>query len=122
PDALNQYSGAIGAAFVKDRTFFFVSGDYTRQDRTTFLSPTLPSFVLPPDGNLAYTGNYRQGLFNARVDHKISATQTLMGRFNLDHFYDTNPNDAVGGTSAPSGARPYTRREFTRQVNLTSLI
>ncbi|HXI27460.1 MAG TPA: TonB-dependent receptor [Vicinamibacterales bacterium] len=122
PDALNQYSGAIGAALVKDRTFFFVSGDYTRQDRTTFLSPTLPAFVLPPDGNLAYLGNYRQGLFNARVDHKISATQTLMGRFNVDHFYDTNPNDAVGGTSAPSVARRYTRGAVTGQANLTSIV
>jgi len=122
PDALNQYSGAIGAALAKDRTFFFVSGDYTRQDRTTFLSPTLPSFVLPPDGNLAYTGNYRQGLLNARVDHKISSTQTLMGRFNLDRFYDTNPNDAVGGTSAPSVARRYTRGAVTGQGNLTSII
>jgi carboxypeptidase family protein/TonB-dependent receptor-like protein len=122
PDALNQYSGAIGAALVKDRTFFFVSGDYTRQDRTTFLSPTLPSFVLPPDGDLAYTGNYRQGLFNARVDHKVSPTQTLMGRFNLDHFYDTNPNDAVGGTSAPSVARRYTRGAVTGQGNLTSIV
>ena len=122
PDALNQYSGAIGTALVKDRTFFFVSGDYTRQDRTTFLSPTLPAFVLPPDGNLAYLGNYRQGLFNARVDHKISATQTLMGRFNVDHFYDTNPNDAVGGTSAPSVARRYTRGAVTGQANLTSIV
>jgi len=122
PDALNQYSGAIGAALVKNRTFFFVSGDYTRQDRTTFLSPTLPSFVLPPDGNLAYTGSYRQGLFNARVDHKISPTQTLMGRFNVDHFYDTNPNDAVGGTSAPSVARRYTRGAVTGQANLTSIV
>src|SRR3954447_9027029 len=122
PDALNQCSGAVGAALVRDRTFFFMSGDYTRQDRTTFLSPTLPSFVLPPDGNLAYTGNYRQGLFNARVDHKISATQTLMGRFNVDHFYDTNPNDAVGGTSAPSVARRYTRGAMTGQGNLTSIV
>jgi hypothetical protein len=122
PDALNQYSGAIGAALVKDRTFFFVSGDYTRQDRTTFLSPALPAFVLPPDGNLAYTGNYRQGLFNARVDHKISSTQTLMGRFNVDRFYDTNPNDAVGGTSAPSVARRYTRGAVTGQANLTSIV
>src|SRR4051794_15222866 len=122
PDALNQYSGAVGAALVRDRTFFFMSGDYTRQDRTTFLSPTLPSFVLPSDGNLAYTGKYRQGLFNARVDHKISATQTLMGRFNVDRFYDANPNDAVGGTSAPSVARRYTRGAMTGQGNLTSIV
>src|SRR5258708_27022690 len=121
PDTLNQYSGSIGGAFVKDRAFFFVTGDYTRQDRTTFLSTALPAFVLPPDGNLAYTANYRKGLLNARVDHKISPTQTLMLRANVDRFYDTNPNDAVGGTSAPSVARRYTRGAATGQANLTSV-
>src|SRR5262249_2689253 len=54
-------------------------------------------------------GNSRQGLFNGRVDHKRSPPQTLMVRVNVDHFYDTNPNDAVGGTSAPTVARRYTR-------------
>ena len=121
PDVLNRYSGTAGFPVVKDRTFFFATGDYTRQDRTTFLSPSLPSFVLPPDGNLAYVGNYRQGLINARVDQKISPSQTLMVRMNYDHFYDTNPNDAVGGTSAPSVARQYTRGAITGQGNLTSI-
>jgi hypothetical protein len=122
PDALSQYSGSIGAALVKDRTFLFAAGDYTRQDRTTFLSSALPTFVLPADGNLAYVGNYRQGLFNARVDHKIAPLQTLMMRVNFDRFYDTNPNDAVGGTSAPSVARRYTRGSITGQTNLTSIV
>ena len=39
---------------------------------------------------------------DARVDHKLTGNQTLTVRGNYDHFYDTNPNDAVGGTSAPS--------------------
>ena len=122
PDALSQYSGSFGAAIVRDRTFVFATGDYTRQDRTTFLSSSLPSFVLPADGNLAYVGNYRQGLFNTRVDQKISPAQTLMMRVNFDRFYDTNPNDAVGGTSAPSVARKYTRGSLTGQGNLTSIV
>src|SRR5260370_23266383 len=84
PDELNQFSGTIGAPIVRDKTFFFATADYTRQDRTTFLSTSLPAFLLPADGNLAYTGNYRQGLVNARVDHKISPNQTLMMRMNVD--------------------------------------
>jgi Carboxypeptidase regulatory-like domain/TonB dependent receptor len=122
PDVLSQFSGSAGAPIVKDKTFFFATADYTRQDRTTFLSPTLPSFVLPPDGNLAYEGNYRQGLFNGRLDHRISKSQTLMVRANVDRFYDTNPNDAVGGTSAPSVARKYSRDSATSQLNLTSVV
>jgi hypothetical protein len=117
PDELNQLSGSIGGPIVKDRTFFFATADYTRQDRTTFLSSTLPAFVLPPDGSLEYVGHYRQSLANVRVDHKLTPGQTLMVRANVDHMYDTNPNDAVVGTNAPTVARRYTRRSWTTQVN-----
>src|SRR5262249_26313553 len=43
-----------------------------------------------------------------------------MLRWNLDRFYDNNPQDAVGGTSAPSVARLYARRSWTAQVNHTA--
>ncbi len=45
-----------------------------------------------------------------------------MVRANVDHFYDTNPNDAVGGTNAPTVARRYTRGSWTRQANHTSVV
>ena len=122
PDALQQYSGTIGGPIINDRTFFFATADYTRQNRTTFLSTTLPAFVLPVDGNLAYTGHYRQFLFDGRVDHKLTSNQNLMFRVNVDRFFDDNPQDAVGGTNAPSVARRYTRRSWTAQVNHTTVI
>ena len=121
PDALQQYSGTIGGPIIKDRTFFFATTDYTRQNRTTFLSPTLPAFLLPPDGNLAYTGHYRQFLFDGRLDHKLTSNQNLMFRVNVDRFYDDNPQDAVGGTNAPSVARRYSRRSWTMQLNHTTV-
>jgi carboxypeptidase family protein/TonB-dependent receptor-like protein len=122
PDELDQISGSIGGPIVRDKTFFFATSDYTWQDRTTYLSSTLPSFVLPPDGSLTYVGHYRQGLFNGRLDHKLTPTQTLMVRANYDHFYDTNPNDAVVGTNAPTVARRYTRGSWTTQANHTSVL
>ena len=122
PDELDQFSGTVGGPIVKDKTFFFVSADRTIQDRTTFLSSSLPAFVLPPDGSLEYVGHYRQTLVNGRVDHKLSPAQTLMFRVNVDQMYDTNPNDAVVGTSAPTVARRYTRRGWTMQANHTSVI
>jgi len=122
PDALQQVSGSIGGPIVKDKTFFFATADYTRQNRTTFLSTTLPAFVLPADGHLDYTGHYRQFLFDGRVDHKLTSNQSLMFRFNVDRFSDDNPQDAVGGTSAPSVARRYSRRSWTAQVNHTAVI
>jgi hypothetical protein len=122
PDVLNQFSGSFGAPIAKDKTFVFATADYTRQDRTTFLSSSLPAFLLPADGSLTYKGNYRQTLVNARLDHRFSPSQTLMVRTNMDRFYDTNPNDAVAGTSAPSVARKYSRRSMTGQANLTSVL
>jgi hypothetical protein len=122
PDRLNQVSGSVGAPIVHDKTFFFVAADYTRQERTTFLSPSLPAFVLPADGSLDYVGHYRQKLVNARVDHKLSPAQTLMVRFNVDRMFDTNPNDAVVGTNAPTVARRYTRESWTTQANHTAAL
>ena len=122
PDELKQYSGSIGGPIVKDKTFFFVTSDITRQNRTTFLSSTLPAFVLPADGQLDYTGHYHQFLLDGRLDHKLTSKQNLMVRFNVDRFFDDNPQDAVGGTSAPSVARRYSRRSWTMQVNHTSVI
>ncbi len=122
PDQLSQFSGSIGGPIVKDKTFFFVTADYTRQNRTTFLSTTLPAFLLPADGSLDYTGHYRQFLFDGRLDHKLTSNQTLMVRFNVDRFFDDNPQDAVGGTNAPSVARRYSRRSWTAQVNHTAVL
>ncbi len=122
PDALNQVSGSLGGPIVKDRTFFFATADYTRQNRTTFLSTTLPAFLLPADGHLDYTGHYRQFLFDGRLDHKLTSNQNLMVRMNVDRMFDDNPQDAVGGTNAPSVARRYTRRSWTTQVNHTAVL
>jgi hypothetical protein len=122
PDKLYQLSGSAGGPVIKDKTFFFLTADRTWQDRTAFLSPTLPAFVLPADGHLDYTGHYRQTLVDGRVDHRLTSDQSLMFRFNIDRFYDDNPQDAVGGTSAPSVARLYARRSWTLQLNHTAVI
>lgn len=121
PDELHQLSGSIGGAIRKDRTFVFGAADYTRQNRTTALSSTLPSFVLD-NGSLTYVGEYRQRLANARVDHKLSPRQTLTIRGNDDYFFDTNPNDTVIGTTAPTAARKYSRGGWTLQANLVSVL
>ncbi len=119
PDKLNQFSGSLGGALVKDKTFFFVAADYTAQDRVTYLSNTLPAFVLPANGNLSYTGKYRQELADMRLDQVVTPNQTFTLRGNIDRFYDTNPQDAVGGTSAPNVARKYARRGWSIQANHT---
>ncbi|MBV9216467.1 MAG: carboxypeptidase regulatory-like domain-containing protein [Acidobacteria bacterium] len=122
PDALTQLSGSVGGPIKKDKTFFFVTADHTWQNRTTLLSTTLPAFLLPSSGNLAWTGHYRQTLLDARLDHNLTANQSLMVRFNLDRMRDDNPQDAVGGTNAPSVARVYERGAWSTQANHTWVI
>ena len=122
PDSLEQYSGSIGGPIIKDRTFFFATLDHTRQNRTVFLSPSLPTFVLPADGHLDYTGHYRQTLFNGRVDHVVNDRNRFAVRFNLDRFFDDNPQDTVGGTNAPSVARRYSRASWSTQFNYTAVL
>ena len=122
PDKLAQFGGSIGGPIKTDKTFFFVTAERTHQDRTTFLSPSLPSFLLPSDGNLEWTGHYRQTILDARLDHNLTSNQNLMWRFNYDQFYDDNPQDAVGGVNAPSVARKYSRRSWTTQANYTAII
>jgi hypothetical protein len=45
-----------------------------------------------------------------------------MLRANVDRMYDDNPQDAVGGTSAPSVARRYERAAWTAQLNETAVV
>jgi hypothetical protein len=121
PDVLNQFSGAFGGPIVRDKTFLFVAGDYTRQDRTTYFSQ-IPATLALLNGATTYTGNYRQGLVDGRLDHKLNANHTLMVRVNVDRFYDTNPSDAVSSTTLPSAARVYRHHTYSLQGNETAIL
>ena len=116
PDSLAQGSFAIGGAFVPDRTHYFVAGDGTWQDRTAAITTPLVA------AGSTYQGHYRQALLDGRLDHNIDGAHTLMARFNLDRFYDTNPQDAVGGNVLPSAGRQFSRDAFSIQANETSVI
>jgi outer membrane receptor protein involved in Fe transport len=116
PDSLAQGSFAAGGPFVNDRSHYFVAGDATWRDRTAVItSPLVPS-------GTTYLGHYRQVVIGGRVDHAITATNSLMARVNLDRFYDTNPQDAVGGNVLPSAGRRFSRHGYTVQVNETAVI
>jgi len=120
PDALHQISAAAGGPITPDRTFAFAAGDYTRQDRTAFFASSVPPPLL--NGIGSYVGNYRQGLVDARIDHKLSAGSTLMARVNVDRFSDNNPQDIVSGTTLPSAGRIFRRHTSSYQVNDTSIV
>ena len=79
PDALSQVSGSIGGPIVKDKTFFFATADYTRQNRTTFLSTTLPAFVLPADGHPRLHGSLPPVPFRRTAGPQAHAEPDLDG-------------------------------------------
>lgn len=116
PDTLSQLSGDVGGAITPDKTFYFVAFDFADQNRTAAV--TTP---LVPAGTKV-TGNYQQALVDARVDHRLNANQNLMLRFNLDRFFDTNPQDVVAGNTLPSAGRQFTRHTWSIQGNHTSVI
>jgi hypothetical protein len=116
PDALAQTSFAIGLPIKKDRTHFFLAGDYTRQDRTApITTPLVPA-------GTTIEGHYRQALLDGRLDHRLNPAHSLMLRFNLDRFHDTNPQDAVSGNVLPSAGREFTRHTFSIQANETAVL
>ena len=111
----SQFSGSIGGPIIKDKTFFFVTADYTRQNRTTFLSTRCRLSCCRLMAISITRATIGSSLFDGRLDHKFTSNQTLMFRFNVDRFSDDNPQDAVGGTSAPSVARRYSRARGRRR-------
>jgi hypothetical protein len=74
------------------------------------------------NGLTSYTGNYKQGLLDARVDHRLNTRHSLMARFNLDRFRDNNPQDVVSGTTLPSAGRSFSRHTSTFQVNESAVL
>jgi len=120
PDSLRQESFAVGGPIVKDKTRYFIAGDITQQDRTATI--TSPLVVKPPKSYIPYRGKYRQTLLDSRVDQRFNAHNSAMFRFNLDRFYDTNPQDVVSGNALPDAGRKFSRHAYSVQANDTAVV
>ncbi len=113
-DTLEQGAAALGGPLAGKRTQFFVSGEYTSEDRASpVTSPIAP-------GN--FIGHYRGGLGYLRIDHEFSSRQRIFLREDADLFYDTNPKGLVGGNTLPSEALTFRRRTYTTELGDTWLI
>ncbi len=104
-------SGPLGSS---GRTQFFGAGEYSLENRASpITSPIAP-------GN--FVGHYRDWLGDFRVDHQFSERQRFFIRSNVDGFYDTNPNGAVGGNSLPSTDRVFRRRTYSEELGETAVL
>src|SRR5262249_53943759 len=94
-DTLGQSALDLSGPFGRGRrTFFSAAGEFSRQNRTSpIISPVAPG---------SFVGHYRGWLAFLRIDHEINERNHLFFRSNVDGYYDTNPNGAVGGNNLPT--------------------
>lgn len=114
-DTLRQTSAAIsGPIGDSGKTQFFVSGEYSWENRASpVTSPIAP-------GN--FVGHYRGWLAFLKIDHQFSDKDDLFLRSDVDSFFDTNPNGAVGGNNLPSVDRIFKRRTYAEELGETAVL
>ncbi|HET9400225.1 MAG TPA: TonB-dependent receptor [Candidatus Acidoferrales bacterium] len=109
-NTLAEGSGTFGGPIVHDRTYFLLGAEFNDQNRDAVItSPVSPGSI--------FTGNFRQELFLARLDHKLTDSNKLTFRANLDRFYDTNPQDGVSGNNLPSTARTFVKHTYAAALS-----
>src|SRR5580704_1782684 len=110
-NTMSEESGAFSGPLLSDRTQFLVAGEYNHQNRDAVITSPLDAAIFP--------GNYKQGLFLLRIDHRLTAHDHLMLRANFDIFTDTNPQDVVAGVSLPTTDRVFTKDTFAAAASDT---
>jgi outer membrane receptor protein involved in Fe transport len=113
-DELKQGSAFFSGPLVHDKVYWSLAGEYSDQDRDSAITSALAPGV--------YTGHFKQTLLFGRLDADLDSANHLLGRFNLDRFSDTNPQDAVGGLVLPSAARTFRRGNKVAQVGETAVL
>ena len=111
-NTLAQGSGSISGPLGGRSTTFNAAAEFSDQIRAAVITSPLAfgSF---------FNGEFRQTLFFARVDHRLSENNHLTLRAFGDAFTDTNPSDGVSGTTLPTAARTFQRATYG--VNLTDV-
>lgn len=111
--------GQLGASFSgpvphAQKTYFYFSGEYSREDRgSPVISPLDPG---------VFVGHYTDWMTFLRIDHQINDNNTLFFRVNTDSFHDTNPNGTVGGNNLPTVDRIFQRRTYTTELGETAVL
>jgi hypothetical protein len=80
------FGGNVGGAWKKDQLFYFLSGEYFKQDLDA------PAVFNPPFDVLSgsYSAPFHDGEAAARLDYKLSPHSQLFYRFTYDNASDVN--------------------------------
>lgn len=113
-DTLRQGAGSLGGPLPGGRTWYFVSGQASAEDRASpVTSPVAP-------GN--FVGHFRSWLLLARLDRQLGARNRASARIDVDRFHDTNPNGTVGGNTLPSVDRIFYKHTYSGELDDTTVI
>ena len=80
------FGGNVGGVWKKDKLFYFLSGEYLRQDLDAPVVFNAPFDVL--DGT--YSAPFHEAEASARLDYKLSSRSQLFYRFTYDNGSDVN--------------------------------
>lgn len=103
PFQRNQFGGNFGGAIIKNRLFFFVDAERTKQDFD------LPVLAGPPFQSSAgvLSAPFREAVGIAKLDYQISRNYKMFYRFSYDQNSDTTPFE-------PSAFQPLNNTTHTR--------
>ena len=97
-----QYGGSIGGPLVKNKTWWFASGEYRHQNSD--VQTGTRDFATDQILNTAAPAPLRDALFSTRVDHQINPANTLMARYSFNRSTDTAEAEASEPTPASTAA------------------
>jgi hypothetical protein len=86
PYQRNVFGGSVGGLIIKDRLFFFLAAERTKQD---FFSPVV--FNAPFDGlSGGYTSPFRENEFSGKLDYQFKGSARLFGKVTYDESKAVN--------------------------------
>ncbi|MBV8051179.1 MAG: carboxypeptidase regulatory-like domain-containing protein [Acidobacteriaceae bacterium] len=91
PFQRNQFGGNFGGAIIKDKLFFFVDAERTKQD---FQQPVVAGPPLQADSG-SFSAPFREAEGIARLDYQITKNYKMFYRFSYDQNSDVTPFEPV---------------------------
>ena len=91
PFQRNQFGGNFGGAIIKDKLFFFVDAERTKQD---FQQPVVAGPPLQLSSG-SFSAPFREAEGIARLDYQITKSYKMFYRFSYDQNSDVTPFEPV---------------------------